>query len=451
MSSVATTPLRHPPGPQGLPVLGLIPYMRHDPLRFFLAVTRRYGDVISLGNQLYVINHPDYLRYVLQDNNSNYVKGPQMNQIRLLFGNSLLSSEGQGWLQQRRVMQPIFHRQRIAAFATTMTDITGAMLERWQHCSTRAQPVDIHAEMMQLTMKLVCKTLLSIDVGSEAHTFVRAIHIALGHVEHRRNMLLPLPVQWPTPSNLRFRWAVGVLDDLIYRLIAERQQSDRDTGDLLSLLVGARDETTGMGMTDRQLRDEVLTVFIAGHETTALALTWTCYLLSLYPNVERQLHAELEAVLAGRTPTVSDLPQLRYTRQVLEEALRLYPPAWLLVRSPLTDDVIGGYTIPAGVSIFISPYTMHRHPAFWDNPEGFDPDRFSPEQVAQRPRFAYLPFGGGPRLCIGNNFAMMEMVLILAMLYQRYRLHLVSGFRVEPKPQATLLPRNGLLMTIHRR
>ncbi|MCG8348137.1 MAG: cytochrome P450 [Chloroflexales bacterium] len=440
-----------PPGPRGLPIVGVLPYVRRDSLRFYLATTRRYGDIAYLGRGFYAINNPSYIKYILQDHNSNYVKGGAIPNLKLLVGEGLLTSEGGFWRRQRRLAQPAFHRQRLGLLAATMTDATVEMLERWQTFTVGSQPFDVAAEMIRLTLNIVSRTLFSTDMSGDTNTVRRALPTSLKYVRQRSLSAFPPPTHWPLPSNLRFQQARRALDAIVYRVIEERRCSGRDHGDLLSMLMLATDEETGEAMDDRQLRDEVMTIFLAGHETTANALSWTFYLLSLHPDIERRMHAEVVEVLGDRTPTVDDLSRLSYTRQVLDESMRLYPPAWLISRSPIQDDEIGGYTIPAGETILISPYTMHRNPAYWDNPEGFDPERFTPEKQAARPRFAYFPFGGGPRICIGNNFALMESQLILAMISQRYRLHLVSGHPVAPQTMITLRPRYGILMTLHQR
>jgi cytochrome P450 len=305
--------------------------------------------------------------------------------------------------------------------------------------------------MMRLTLTIVCQTLFSSDISTEADEVGQALTTVLKHTIDRMQSLFDLAEILPLPENRRFYEALRTLDQVVYGMIKERRRSGRDTGDLLSMLVFARDEETGQSMSDKQLRDEVMTIFLAGHETTANALGWTWYLLSRHPEVTRRLEAELAEVLDGRTPTLDDLSKLNYTSMVIQEAMRLYPPAWIIGRNAVEADQIDGYDIPADSSIILSPYVTHRHPGFWDNPEGFDPERFSPQQTKDRPYFAYFPFGGGPRLCIGNNFALMEAKLVLATVAQRYRLELVPGHPVEPEPLVTLRPKYGLLMTLRPR
>lgn len=303
--------------------------------------------------------------------------------------------------------------------------------------------------MMRLTLTIVCLTLFTSDISDEASDVGQALTVVLRHANNRISSLFPLPENFPTEENYRFQQALKTLDRVVYNLINERRQSGEDTGDLLSMLVFARDEETGESMSEKQLRDEVMTIFLAGHETTANALSWTWYLLSKHPDVERRLDAELKEVLGGRVPTLFDLKNLKYTLQVLNETMRLYPPVWEIGRENIGTDQLGGYDIPSNSTIILSAYVTHRHPDFWENPEGFDPERFSPEHSGNRPQYAYFPFGGGPRTCIGNNFALMEAQLVIADIAQKYRLELVPGHVVEPEPMITLRPRNGILMTLH--
>lgn len=441
-----------PPGPRGNPILGMTLDLARDPLRFLLSVSRRYGEVVRyrfLFHPTYFVNQPAAVKRVLQENNRNYDR--QLFDFQVLsnvLGNGLLTSDGESWLRQRRLMQPAFHRQRIAAFGTLMTNETEAMLARWQAASRSPRPLDVAAEMHRLTLRIVAQALFGTELREEVAAISRAVVIANRRVTEFFFRPFP-PLSFPTPQNRKFQAALRDMDAVVDKIIAEHRARNDDSGDLVSLLMRARDPDTGEGMDDRQLRDEVLTVLLAGHETTANALTWTFYLLSQHPAVFRRLQAELAATLGGRTPGVADLPHLPYTRMVIEESLRLYPPAWVITRRAINDDELGGYHIPAGATVMFSPYAMHHNPRYWDNPEGFDPERFTPERSAERPAFAYFPFGGGPHLCIGNGFAMTEAQLILATVAQRYRLDLVPGHPVVPEPLVTLSARYGLLMTLH--
>lgn len=447
-------PGRVPPGPRGHPVWGSQRDFQADPLRTFDAAARRYGDIVRFRSgpaHFYLITHPDDVKHVLQDNHPNYVKGP-LNDLYLkpLLGDGLLTSEGGFWLRQRRLMQPAFHRQRLAQFGAVMADEAQATAARWRAWAERGEPFDVAEEMMRLTLTIVGKTLFSTDVSSTAGEVGPALALAQAHVNYRSTHLFSLPEAVPTPRNLRFRQARATLDHVVLDMIEARRASGEDHGDLLSMLLAARDEETGEGMSDRQLRDEVMTLFLAGHETTANALAWTWYLLSEHPAQARRLREELAHVLGGRAPTVADLPHLKYTAMVLDEALRLYPPAWTLSRSAVQADELGGYPVPARALITLCSYSTHRHPAFWDHPDAFDPERFAPERAAARPRYAYFPFGGGPRQCIGNNFALMEATLVLATLAQAYEVEVVPGHPIALEPLITLRPRHGIQVRARR-
>ncbi len=387
---------------------------------------------------------------MLQENHRNYSKDTYITRfLRPLLGQGLFTNDGQSWLHQRRLMQPAFYRKQLATLGELMTGATAAMLERWQDAATREQSLDVSTEMMRLTLRVVGQALFSIDLSDEADTVGQAFTALLTPFSDYVYHPVP-PLSFPTPRNRRIQQSIRTLDRVVQDIITERRQSD-DKGDLLSMLLLARDEETGEGMNDRQVRDEVMTLLLAGHETTSNALSWTWYLLSQHPDAESRLHAELEQVLDGRIPTVENLPRLAYTRMVIEEALRLYPPAVGFNRKALADDEVGGYLVPANTLIWVSPYVTHRHPEFWENPEVFDPERFSPERSAGCPHFAHFPFGGGPRMCIGSNFAMMEAQLILATVAQRYQLRLLPGHRVEPEVLLTMRPRYGLPMTLIER
>ena len=437
---------KFPPGPRRFS--GLI-QLWQDTLPFLLKLTRQYGDLVRyLGApSFYLVNHPDYVKHVLQETNRTYSK--ELFDYRILkqvLGKGLVTSENPLWLRQRRLIQPTFHRKHIGEFGRLMTEATLTMLERWHVVAKEDQFLDIATEMMRLTLEIVGKALFGTDIGDKADTVAQALKVVNVQFPSLKGFLILMP--WlPLPSNLQFRAALKKLDEVVLDLIEQRRQQKRGRGDLLSMLLLAQDAETGQGMDNQQLRDEVMTLLIAGHETTANALSWTWYLLSKHPLVERRLHAELTDTLNGRTPTVDDLPNLQYTRMVLEESMRLYPPVWGMSRISTEEDEIDGYLIPAKSPVFLLPYTMHRHPGFWENPERFNPERFTPERSATRHPFAYFPFGGGPRLCIGNNFAMMELQLVLATVAQYYKLDLVPGHPVEPEPRVTLRPRYGLLMT----
>ena len=417
---------------------------------------RQYGDVVRFGAGpwlSYFVSHPDYVKHVLQDNNHNYCKKNQFNDLfKLVVGEGLLTSDGDVWRRRRKLAQPAFHREKIASFAVGMTDSTLSMLESWTAAAQDARPLDIMTEMQELATTIVGQALFGTDLSQPSTDEMQQDRlIPLEYLNHRMRRPLSLPVWVPTRMNLRFRKAMRLSDDNVFSIINERRQTGKDTGDLLSMLLAARDEETGEGLNDQELRDEVMTFLGAGNETTAVTLTWAWYLLSKHPDVERRLHAELDVVLGGRTPTVEDVANLTYTRMIIDETLRLYPAAWAIGRGIVDDDEIGGYRIKKGAMMLLSPYVTHRRSDIWDNPEGFDPEWFTPERVAERPRYAYFPFGGGPRQCIGNTFALMEAQLVLATVAQKYRLSLVPGCTVEPDPIFTLRPNRAVLMTLQPR
>lgn len=446
---------RVPPGPRGNVVLGSIGDLYRDRLRFVLDTARIYGDVAQYRvahMKMYQVNSPDGVGRLLHDNHRNYSKDvATFGTLKLFLGNGLFTSDGDFWRRQRRLAQPAFHRRRVANFGGLMTGATLAMLERWRARETPAEPFDVAAEFMHLTMEIVTRSLFSTSVERDIDEIGNAITTLLNDVTFRFTFPFYPPLKVPTPRNRRFLAARATLDAIVYRIIAERRRRPDEHDDLLALLMETRDEETGEGMSDRQLRDEVVTLFLAGHETTAGTLTWASYLLSTHVAIERRLQAEVDEVLQGRIPETTDVPDLIYTRMVIDETLRLYPPAWITNRRAIEEDIVCGYRIPADATVAISPYVTHRDPTLWQNPEGFDPERFAPERAAGRPHYAYFPFGGGPRLCIGKGFALMESTLILALLAQRYELHLVPGRRVETEAMATLRPRYGMWMTAHSR
>jgi cytochrome P450 len=370
--------------------------------------------------------------------------------LKPVLGDSLLTTDGPVWLRQRRLMQPAFHKRRIDAFATVMVDQTARLCERWTAHAASDDVLDVAAEMNRLTLDIVTEALFGTQVGDQAavvgesvrrlsESFVADIGSPLGFL----SIFLGRPLG-------RARRPAAALHAVVQEIIERRLAApDDDRDDLLALLLAARDEDTGERMDPTLLRNQVLTLFVAGHETTSNALAWTWYLLSTHPLVAERLRAELSQALGGRAPTIDDLPRLRYARMVIEESMRLYPPAWATSRNPTEDDEIGGIRIAKGTLVFLSPYLTHRHPDFWENPERFDPERFQPERVKERHRFAYFPFGGGPHLCIGETFAMTEATLVLATLAQRFRLDLAPGAHVEPAPLVTLRPRDGLPMRLH--
>lgn len=444
------------PGPKGLPVLGsLLDIGRKGLIRFYEDSWREYGDVVRIQTgpvAQYLITDPEDIKHVLLDNKDNYEKGLlALQKLRMVLGEGLFTSEGELWRKQRGVMQPTFTPRAVGRFADTMVDSTNRMLNAWSRRAAEGKSFNINTQMMRLTMSIIGRTMFSIDIGRDSIKAARAFTYVLENMSTRSANLIDIPLSIPTPSNRRFNRAIAILDNFIYGIIDQRMRAPGDKQDLLQTLVNARDPQTGQGMTRRQLRDEVITIFFAGHETTAQALTWCWYLLAQHPRVEEELHEEIDRVLGGRTPTFEDASRLDYTSRVVEEAMRLYPPVWIFVRQSLSEDVLGGYTIPKDSMIVLSQYLTHRHPDLWENPLRFDPDRFTPEGSAGRHRYSYFPFGGGPRICVGNNFAMLEAVLAVAMTAQRFRVRLVPGQDIQPKMVGTLRPNRPVMVTLQPR
>ena len=447
---MATATIIRPPGPKNPPILGHYAAFRKDPPGFLMRTAREYGDVsfYTIGPaHIYQFAHPDLIKDVLVTNQHSFIKSRVLQRAKVLLGEGLLTSEAPLHTRQRRLVQPAFHRQRLAGYAQTMIDYAARTRDRWQD----GQTYDIAVEMMRLTLAVVAKTLFSADVEREAAMIGESLTAVLHLFDLVMMPFSRVIERLPLPSVRRFEAAKRRLDEIIYRIIDERRRSKEDKGDLLSMLLLAEDEEATGGMTNQQVRDEALTLFLAGHETTAVALTWTWCLLSQNPEAEARLHAELDRVLGGRTPVPEDFGRLPYTEGVFAESLRLYPPAWGIGRMALKNYEAGGYAIEPGDIILMSPYVVHRDARWWKEPERFDPDRWTPETRAALPKFAYFPFGGGARVCIGEHFAWMEGVLLLATLAQRWNLRLKPGHPVAYRALLTLRPRYGMQMTVHSR
>lgn len=437
-------------GPRGHRLLGSLGDFQRDQLGFYVSCAQ-YGDTVPVRfgpRRAVLFYHPSAIEEVLVTRSRDFVKSPGVRLLRPLLGDGLLLSEGDVWLRQRRLVQPAFHRQRVAAYGEVMTAYAARRLANWKE----GDVLDIHDEMMALTQAIVAKTLFDAEVSDEAHEVGTASRVLMQDFGARLGSLFQLLPSWvPTPANVRARRAIRRLDQVVYRMIADRRQSTEDRGDLLSILLHAQDADDGTGMTDRQVRDEVMTIFMAGHETTAVALSWTWYLLARHPEVDGRLAEELRTVLGPRAPTAADLPRLPYTEMVVTEAMRLYPPAYALGRQAAIPTEIAGHPVAAGVVVILPTWAVQRDARWFGEPEAFRPERWEDEGTRRLPRYAYFPFGGGPRQCIGNGFAMMEASLLLATIAQRFRLTLVPGQRVTPTPYVTLRPEPGLRMFLARR
>jgi cytochrome P450 len=447
-ASTINHPGIRPPGPETGRGIGVAFEASRNYLVYFTKIAEQYGDLALIKFfrvHTVFINHPEYIESVLVTNYQKFHKSPDYRALHLLLGNGLLTSEGEFWRRQRKLSSPAFHRERISAYSGVMVQIADQMLKGWRYGET----LDVHQEMMHLTLDIVAKCLFSSDVTEVAHVVGAALEVSMLQYVARAKTGFLIPDWVPTPGNLRYRRSVNKLDTIIYGLIEEhkrRGQSD----DLLSMLLAARDDD-GNPMTDRQLRDEVMTLFLAGHETTANALSWTLYLLAQNPEAEALLHAELNSVLGGRLPGMADVPELRYTGQVVKESMRLYPPAWAIGRQAQEPFELGGYRFEKDSYVFICQYILHRDARFFPDPERFDPDRWSEEAARKVPRFAYIPFGAGPRVCIGAAFATMEATLLLATIAQRFRLALDPNHRVVPLTSITLRPKYGIRMRVGAR
>ena len=400
------------------------------------------------GQHMFLANHPDYIREVLVTNNSNYVKGRALQRAKRLLGQGLLTSEGELHRRQRLLVQPAFHRQRIASYGQVMVDHADRASSRWKDGDT----FDMGHEMTRLTLGIVAKTLFDAEVDSEADEIGEAMTCIMEMFNLLMYPFAELIEKLPLPQVRRYERMRARLDATIYRIIDERRRSGEDRGDLLSILLLAQDEEDGSGgMSDTQVRDEALTLFLAGHETTANTLTWTWYLLSQHPEVEKKLHKELDEILQGRLPAFEDVPRLVYTEMVVAESIRLFPPAWAIGRRSLVDQKIGNYSIPANAIVLLSPFVTQRDARFFPDPTRFDPERWTPEAKDARSQYSYFPFGGGTRRCVGEGFAWAEAILVIATLASRWRARLVAGQRVEPKALITLRPKNAIHMTIEKR
>lgn len=420
---VETNAPRHvfPPGPKGIPVLGNALQMGDEHIiQRYMEFYHQYGDIVyvKLGPMHgFILYSPEAVNHVLVKNQKNYIKGRGYDGLRLLVGNGILTSNGEFWREQRRLVQPSFTPKGVAQFSDMMVEVTQAMLRRWEQVARQGEVMVMDQEMLRLTMSVIGQAMFSIDLGHEMLELGEAFEDAFGFIPSRTNSLIP--ISWPLPSNRRFKRNLGVINDFIDERIAQGRRADGQDN-LLTTLLKARDEESGRGMTPEQLRDEVVTLFFAGFETTARSLTWGWYLLTRYPEVMEKLQKEADELLAECQPELEDLQRLVYTRQVIDEVLRIYPPTALLARTSVKEDMIGGYRIPPGSMMILVPYQVHRYPGIWPDPEKFDPQRFSQEQVAGRPKYAYIPFAAGQRVCVGNNFALMEMLYAFSMAARNF-------------------------------
>lgn len=447
--------LQHPPASRGLPLIGHLNEYRKDTLGFLEGMAKEHGDVIHLrvlDYSFYLVSHPELIEEVLVTKSKSFIKSKDYRDELSFLGNGLINSEGSFWLRQRRLAQPAFHRKRISSYGETMVSYAQRLLTSWDASANRGAERDVNEDMVRLTLEIVAKTLFHVDIAEDAHEVGEALDVFMHNTRTDKPLWqMLIPKGFPTPANRRFKRANQEMDRLVYDLIARRRESGKDEGDLMSMLMQTQDADTGESMTDKQLRDELLTILMAGHETTANALSWTWVLLARHSEVEAKLHAELDEVLGGRAPTMQDLPRLRYTEQVIKESMRVSPPVWGVGREALEDCEIGGYAVPKGMQVSITQWLVHRDERFFEDAKAFKPERWTQGFEKSLSKFTYFPFGGGPRLCIGNNFAMMEAVLLLATLAQKYRLELTHPEEVVPQPTITLRPKNGVKVRVRAR
>jgi cytochrome P450 len=437
----------HPPGPRGEPVLGSLRPFAADILGFVTGVVREYGDLVQIrmpGRKVWILNRPADIEQVLLTQRANFVKHSFFwRHVTAIFGKGLLTSEGDFWLRQRRLAAPAFHPDRIASYGTVMADYADRLASSWKDGEVR----DVHRDMMRVTMEIVSKTLFDAEVAEELDEISRSFDLVIREIAKRFRRPIKIADWIPTPGNVRYMRGVRMLDGLVDRVIAERRANPGDRGDLLSMLLAARDDD-GRPMSDRQLRDETITLFLAGHETTAIALSWTLFLLAKNPDAEARLRAEI-ARLGDRLPAAADLHRLPFTEAVVKEGLRMYPPAYVIGREALADCDLGGFRCAARTTIYFAPWVLHRDARFFPDPERFRPERWLDGSTSKLPKYAYIPFGGGPRICIGERFAMMEGVLVLATILRRTRLEM-AGPDPTPFPSITLRPEGGPLMRVAR-
>jgi cytochrome P450 len=453
MSAQKARHTRQVPGPQGLPLVGsLFDMRRQGILDFWTNAWREHGDVVQAHMGPMTVTQfvrPEHVQEVLVSKRDHFVKGFSHDTLRLPLGSGILTAEGGLWQRQRGLMAPTYTPRAVKRYADIMLDVTAKTLARWG-AVPQGTALPINVEMMRLAMSVISRSVFTIDIGQDFAEAGEALATILDFANLRTIALVSPPLWVPTPLNRRMKRALDTMDAFLYGVIAERR-SQPPGDDLLWRLMEARDEETGQGMSEKQLRDEVLITFFAGHETTAQLLTWAWYLLARQPDVEARFHAELDTELGGRSPGPRDVEALVYTRMILDETLRLYSPVATMARDAVDDTEVDGYPVPARSIVTLTPYLTHRHPEFWAQPDGFYPDHFAPEAVKARPRYAYYPFGAGPRVCLGKHFALLEATLVLAEIGQRYRLRLASDQPVGVRWSGTLRPDRDVLMTLEKR
>lgn len=460
MATETAKELNLPPVVEGKTFVGSARDFVEDPLSFYEENIPKHGDVFQMKSvffrlrnefeYMYVISDPDKVKHVMQDNNKNYVKSSGYNALKLLLGNGLLTSEGDFWRKQRRLMQPAFHRERLASFVDLYALATNDLIAEWNKLEDGSE-INVSKGFMQLTLGIIAKAMFSTDVGDAYKVIDKQFDIANESLIKRVTDPIPFPLWFPLPKVQRERKSYDAIKQIVIEIIEKRRKSQDRYDDLLAMLMEVEDADTGEKMSDEQILDEVITIFLAGHETTAVALTWLMHCLDENPDVTEKLLEEEKTILNGENPTVENLRSLEYTRMVIDEALRLYPPVWVIGRQSTGDDKLGEYDLPANTNCLIPVYYIHRDPRHWDDPLAFKPERFSKENSKGRHKFVYFPFGGGPRLCIGNNFALMEMQVIIPMIVRAFKMTKPEGFKFEKEPLITMRPNPHMTMVLTKR
>ncbi|KKK37879.1 cytochrome P450 [Mesobacillus campisalis] len=440
---------KSPSGPKGKMFTGHLAEFQSDPLAFLSQLSKEHGPVASfrLGpfQRVKLVSDPELIKEILVTKQKSFIKSRDLRVLKSLVGEGLLTSEKEIHMRQRRLIQPAFKKSHIAGYAQDMIDTSISYLADWEHGQTRM----VSEDMMNITLGIISKTMFGMEFNEGYERIGEPLEKCMKLAVRRMRSAVPLPLWLPTKKNMEFKEAVKTLDEVLFNIIEGRREDSTEHHDLLGILMAARDESDGQGMTDSQLRDELMTIFLAGHETTANALAWTLFLLSQNPEAEKKLHQELDQVIGNRNPNPEDFMKLSYTQNIIWESLRLYPPAYVIGRDAIEDVVIGDYLVKKGEMVMMSQYVMHRDPAYFEQPESFLPERFENNYMKTLPPYAFFPFGGGPRVCIGNHFALMEAVLVLACIARRWRVRLAPGHHtVRPQPLITMRPKQGLLMVI---
>ncbi|MGK0383876.1 MAG: cytochrome P450 [Bacteroidia bacterium] len=452
--------LNLPPIAKGETFIGSARDLANDPLDFFEKYIPKFGEIFQLKSiffrfisefeRVMIVSNPDMVKHIIQDNNRNYIKSYGYRVLKVLLGEGLLTSEGDFWRKQRKLIQPGFHKERLSSFVQIYADLGQELVDKWNQVEDGAN-VDVSKDFMVTTLNIVSRSMFSTDVDDAMEVVNREFDYANERLIERIKNPFPMPLWMPLPKTVREKKSYDSVKNVVAEIIEKRRSSNQKYGDLLAMLMEIEDADTGEKMSNQQIQDEVITIFLAGHETTAVALTWLAHCLDENPEVVEKLLEEEKTVLNGRTPTIDDLRSLEYTRMVIDETLRLYPPAWIIGRHSLDSDKLGEYDIPKDTNCLIPVYYIHRDPKHWDEPLKFKPERFSKENSKGRHKFVYFPFGGGPRLCIGNNFALMEMQVIIPMIVRAFKLNKSKNFKVKKDPLITMRPTPHMKMTVGKR